>query len=120
MYKEDILHCLKRVDNILQSQVYLSGNGEVENLLAENITNVIYNNELNEDDTIYFDLVKEAYSLAFRDFAYLIKNNDMVVGNNIYEITSKTFDDFQSKIEAWRMACKINMFFLNCDMSIIY
>lgn len=121
MYKEDILHCLRRVSNTIQSQVYLNGNGEVEAFLAENIMTRLVRTDLSEDDTVYFCVVKEAFSLAFRDLAYFIRSNDQSIESNLSQIAnSKTFDDFQSKVEAWRTTCLINKFFLNCDMSIIY
>ena len=110
LYKESLRHCMKRVDNILKSGIYLHGNSDLEKFLATNImNNVKCPNEINSDEWIYYDLVKEAFCSSFREFGSLILANDS---------SPLCYDDFESKTEAWRTACLINKFLLNTNCSI--
>ncbi len=119
MYKEDLKHCLKRVHNILASGFYLNGNGEIENYIAENIMQGISKKHEEEDDDIYHNLIKEALSKAFRDYNLLISKNDLSKSNYSLD-TARTYDDFQSKVEAWKFALMMNKFFFNCDKAFVY
>lgn len=124
MYSEYLRHCLKRMHNIFESGQYLNGNGKIEEFLAENIMEkLVFKSEsqcdVNQDDEIYFSLAKEAFSMAFRDMKTYISRNDLSNEDLVFK-QELTFDDFQSKIEAWRLACMINRYFLISDMAIIY
>ena len=107
MYKEYLKHCLKRVHNILESGFYLSGNGEIEEFVAENIVQkLVYKKWDGDDDDeggVYFGLAKEAFSVAFRELSLFIRRNDLSKENLLLNTSGSTFDDFQSKMEAWRV-----------------
>ncbi len=122
MYKEDLKHCLKRVSNILESGFYVNGNGEIENYISESIMQKLNCSYREEDGQIYYNLTKEAFRMAFRNFYLLILKNDLSTNNSVFNknTSSRTVDDFQSKIEAWKLACAMNRYFLNCDKAILY
>lgn len=111
LYKEYLNHCLKRVHNILTSSQYILGNGNVEKYLFEEITNKIAcgPNDTSHDG-VYFDIVKDVFTNTFRDFSLIVSNNSSSL--------AQTYDDLESKLEAWRTACLINRFFLNTDLAI--
>ena len=112
LYKESLRHCMKRVDNILKSGIYLHGNGDLEEFLATSImNNVKYPNEIDGDEWIYYDVVKEAFCSSFREFGSLTSANDS---------SPLCYDDFESKTAGWRTAVLINNFLLNTNFSISF
>lgn len=121
MHKEFLQHCLKRIHNILNSGTYLNGNGEIETFLVQNINTDIRtaSNDIESEEYIYHQMVKEAFTITFKHMSLIISRNDLSSDNGFFG-TTRTYDDFQSKIEAWKTACFINEFFLNSDFSIIY
>ncbi len=110
LLKENLKHCLKRTQNILKSNIYLNGNGNTEKYLYNELNTQISRYDLNDHKLIYFNIVKDVFMKTFRDFSFLVANNDALSMN--------TYDDFSSKIEAWKIACLINKFFLNTDFSL--
>ena len=106
-------HCLKRAENIFNSGKYLKGNGDIElflsNFINEKITMEPKNFKTNQDDEIYFNLTKEAFSHAFRDVYGVVF--DKISNEDCY-------DDFQSKFNAWELACSINMTLMNTNFAI--
>jgi hypothetical protein len=121
-YEESLNHCLKRVHNILNNRCYLHGNGLVEQYLSENIvaSMATINEDTNDENKIYFEIVKEAFCYAFRDFHSLILLNDMSIRKPETNEKQITYDDYSSKIEACKLATLINKFLLNTDCSIVY
>jgi hypothetical protein len=110
LLKENLKHCLKRTQNILKSNIFLNGNGNTEKYLYNELNTQISRYDLNDHKLIYFNIVKDVFMKTFRDFSFLVANNDALSMN--------TYDDFSSKIEAWKIACLINKFFLNTDFSL--
>jgi hypothetical protein len=122
LYKELLKHFLTRLSNILNSGQYLGGNGDLEFFLANNLKNeIVYSFDSSElisskedDEQIYFDLIKEAYSDVFLELYKIIESNSQSKVLQISDVHC-TIDDFKSKSEAWRTGCRICKIFLNTD-----
>lgn len=117
MNLEILNHNFKRFENVINDGFCLKGSGFVENFLIEKILNFDLKNELYqqnnrdpEQELEYFNLAKETLAVCFRDYCSLIKSNE----------STKIYDDYTSKMEAWKIAYFINDIFLNSDLSISY
>jgi hypothetical protein len=109
MIKEKLEHDMCRLLNVINSNSYLLGNGQIERYLAHDIIKTFkLTTSTNNEDEIYYELAKDCIVDSLKDF------NDLIVKNGSVE----TFDDFQSKTNAWRNACFINSFLLKIDVSI--
>lgn len=111
MLKENIDHNLKRLENVIRDGFYLKGAGFIDSYLSEKISDLKVDNNLT--DSWLFDLAKQTLSNTFRDMNFLIRSRD---GSRDEEI----FDDYKSKVEAWKIGLFINYIFYNSDFSISY
>ena len=121
MYKEALLHIIKRIENILKYKTFIRGN--IEHYLCSKIIEAELDIEKSvlgcedkdsadkEEAKIYISLAKIILSNAFRDMELMRKKNFADQSND--ELIN--FDDYYSKIEAWRLACSLNIFFLQTD-----
>lgn len=108
MLKENIDHNLKRLENVIRDGFYLKGAGFIDYCLSERILDLKADNNL-ADDSWLFDLAKQTLTNTFRDMNFLIRSRD-----------EEIFDDYKSKIEAWKIGLFINYIFYNSDFSISY
>ena len=111
MHKENLERSLRRFYNIFSIKKCLKGNGLVEKLLGIDLLNHSYersdlikqklkdsfdvDTESNEIEQIYVDLAKDILGKVFRTIYQLISSND--------SLNEPTFDDIQSKLEAWKI-----------------
>lgn len=107
MLKENIDHNLKRLENVFRDGFYLKGAGFIDSYLSEKILDLKADNSLT--DSWLLDLAKQTLSNTFRDMSFLIRSRD-----------EEIFDDYKSKVEAWKIGLFINYIFYNSDFSISY
>lgn len=110
MYEEQVRHYLRRLGNILNQGVFVQGAGYLEESLIEIIQNLKIK-ENNLEEIVYFELAKEILSSSLNDFKCILVNSSNY-NKNIY-------DDFKSKLEAWKTAFYLGNIFLNTDLSIL-
>jgi hypothetical protein len=116
LLQNDLQRCLKRVDNVLKSEIFLNGCGYIEDHFASLIPKL----NLNEFEATSitgeqtdFDVAKEVLTHSFRDFLNILKANAISDDDG-----GAVYDDISSKIQAYKTALYIIELFMSSDVSI--
>lgn len=117
MYKETLVHILKRVENVFNQKQYVNGSGKLEYYLYEKLSSLNQpefnqNDESDNEDEFYKSMIKTIYSMSFRDLNLLIKPQL----NADSDLTF--YDDLYSKLEAWQSAVSLISHFIMSEYAL--
>lgn len=113
MYEDDLEHCVKRIENVINNRVFIEGSAKAEEFLSTSI--MCQKLKLKDfidtgdnDIDIYYELVKSALYNGFMDFVKLV-NHQKQDETRIY------YDDFSEKTRVWDTAVRTVCLLLNTD-----